>query len=544
MFNRYKLLDEILNKYENNKGEILPILKEVKMAYGIISPDLIAYLSDKISLSKTAIEGVVTFYSFLGTGRSGRYVIRICRTISCAMYNKQELIDTLIKEAGVQPGETTSDNLITIAECNCLGMCDQGPSILVNDILIPSVTKQKIQKIISSCKHGTLEKDFSEQNKTNLIRKDHMIEFLEAPIDSDKILSIDPETVIKQITTSDLRGRGGAGFPTGIKWESVRNSASERKILICNADEGEPGTFKDKFLLQNYPEKLILALRVAAKTIGITDIYIYLRGEYTYIYSSLVEEIEKTDQHIEVHLGHGSYVCGEETALIESLEGKRGEPRIKPPYPTQVGYKGFPTVVNNVETFLDVLMILEKGVDYFKTRGTDLSTGTKLFSISGDLPEPGIYELPFGITVKELVDTVKAENIKSVQIGGASGINVSRDSFENVIAFEAIPTGGSIILFDQNRRMIDVAINFMEFFHNESCGVCTPCREGTRELINILHKIKTGSGTMEDIEETLKLCRVITSSSRCGLGQVSTKAYNSILENNYTEFLSYVRREL
>lgn len=544
MFNRYKLLDEIIDKFDNDKSEILPILKEIKETYGIISPDLISYLADKTDLSKTTIEGIVTFYSFLGTGRSGKYNIRICRTISCAMYNKHELINTLIKETGIQSGETTSDNLITLTECNCLGMCDQGPAILVNDILIPSVTKEKIKQIIFSCKHGTLESDFSDNNKTNLIRKDHMVEFLETPIDENQILNLSPDEIIDQIKNSGLKGRGGAGFPTGIKWNSVKNSLSERKVLICNADEGEPGTFKDKFLMQNYPDKLILALRVAARVIGATDIFIYLRGEYTYIYKTLEEEINKSGEHIEVHLGHGSYVCGEETALIESLEGKRGEPRIKPPYPSQHGFLGYPTVVNNVETFLDVLMILVKGVEYFKTRGTDYSTGTKLFSISGDLPEPGIYELPYGITIKELLNTVKAENIKSVQIGGASGINVAKDNFKKVIAFEAIPTGGSIILFDQNRRMIDVAINFMEFFHNESCGVCTPCREGTRELINILQRIRSGNGTMGDIDESKKLSRVITNSSRCGLGQVSTKAYNSILDNNYNEFLSYIRREL
>lgn len=542
MFNRYRYLDEILNKHTSDKTNVITILKEIKQSFGIISPDILSYLSEKMNISKNLLEGITTFYSFLGYNKSGKYIIRVCRTISCAMQNRERIMSKLINELGIEPGETTSDNLFSIEECSCLGMCDNAPSIMINDTLISQVTEESITYIIKSCReHQSLT---HLKNSTNVRLENHMISFLKSDIDITKISNYSPDEVIDLLNRAELKGRGGAGYPTGLKWDIVRRSDSDRKTLICNADEGEPGTFKDKFLLQNYPDKLILALEIAAKTIGATDVFIYLRGEYAYLYPKLITKADKSSVFIKIEIGAGAYICGEETALIKSLEGDRGEPDLKPPYPVNKGYLGSPTVVNNVETLFDVLLILDRGPDYFTSLGTDLSTGTKLFSISGDIERPGIYELPFGITINQLLKTVQAEDIKAVQVGGASGINISKEKFDSVIAYEAIPTGGSIILFDNNRRMIDIAINFLEFFINESCGMCTPCRDGTKELLDILLKIKEGNGELEDLDRSRKLSRVIQSSSRCGLGQMSTKTYLSILESNYREIESYIRREI
>lgn len=359
-------------------------------------------------------------------------------------------------------------------------------------------------------------------------------------------LNLKRNEVIKIISDSGLKGRGGAGFPTGTKWNLAASATGEKKFVICNADEGEPGTFKDRVLISEYGDLLLEGMTIAGYAIGSNFGIIYLRGEYTYLLPHLYSLIEKRKEKgllgenilnkgfsfdIEVRLGSGAYVCGEETALIESLEGNRGEPRNRPPFPVNTGYMGYPTIVNNVETLIMAARILAKGADWFKRFGTEKSTGTKLFSVSGDCKKPGVYELPFGITINELLKVVEGEEAKAVQVGGASGLCVPRKDFERRIAFEDIPTGGSIIVFGKDRNMLDVAINFMEFFVEESCGQCTPCRFGTVKLLEGLHKIKEGKMSQSQIKELISLGRTMQLASKCGLGQSAPNAFITILEN-------------
>lgn len=362
-----------------------------------------------------------------------------------------------------------------------------------------------------------------------------------------KALSIGRENILFEIKSSGLKGRGGAGFPTSIKWMLSAASTSEKKYIICNADEGEPGTFKDRVLLLEYPELVFVGMIIAGFTIGAKEGIVYLRGEYEYMLKSLEDylEILRNENYlgenilgnkdfefdIKIHLGSGAYVCGEETALIESLEGSRGEPRNRPPYPVNTGYNGHPTVVNNVETLASVPHIILKGGEWFKEFGTNKSTGSKLFSISGDCNKPGVYELPWGTSINELLLIVDAQDTKAVQIGGASGICLPESQFNRILAFEDAATGGSIIIFNKKRKMLDVLKNFMEFFVEESCGQCTPCRIGNVKLLEGVEMIEKGTYTFAYINTLKNLARTMQVSSKCGLGQSSSNPFISILEN-------------
>ncbi len=370
-----------------------------------------------------------------------------------------------------------------------------------------------------------------------------------------KALARERADLINEVRDSGLKGRGGAGFPTGTKWNLAGAAQGERKFVVCNADEGEPGTFKDRVLLTDYAEQLIAGMVLAGYCIGAREGIIYLRGEYEYMMRGLQETLSSMrERHllgkdiagrkgfefdIHIHLGSGAYVCGEETALIESLEGHRGEPRNRPPFPVTTGYLGCPTAVNNVETFITALHIVEKGADWFKKFGTGKSTGTKLFSVSGDCAKPGVYEFPMGISVANLLKEVGGENAKAVQVGGASGRCVARHEFASTIAYEDVPTGGSIIVFGPHRNMLQVAKNFMEFFLEESCGQCTPCRYGTETLLEGIKMLEQKKCPMKYLRELMALGETMQVSSKCGLGQSAPNAFISIMQNFKHEILAH-----
>jgi [NiFe] hydrogenase diaphorase moiety large subunit len=361
-----------------------------------------------------------------------------------------------------------------------------------------------------------------------------------------KALKLKREEILFEVKASGLKGRGGAGFPTSTKWMLTAAAKADKKFVICNADEGEPGTFKDRVLLMEYPELVFEGMIIGGYTIGAKVGIVYLRAEYEYMLEQLEnylsnmradnllgEKILGTDFSfdISIRLGSGAYVCGEETALIESLEGNRGEPRNRPPYPVNRGYMGYPTAVNNVETLAAIPHIVAKGGNWFKTFGTDKSTGSKLFSVSGDCDKPGVYELPWGTTVNELLELVGAKNTRAVQIGGASGICVPKSQFDRLLAYEDATTGGSVIIFNETRDMLKVLKNFMEFFVEESCGQCTPCRIGNVKLLEGVNMIERGEFTFKYINTLKELGKTMQVASKCGLGQSSPNTFLSILEN-------------
>lgn len=362
-----------------------------------------------------------------------------------------------------------------------------------------------------------------------------------------KALEKSREDILFELRESKLKGRGGAGFPTATKWTLVAAASSDQKFIICNADEGEPGTFKDRVLLLEYPELVFDGMVIAGYTLGAAKGIVYLRGEYEYMLKSLEDYLDdmKKDNllgndilgkkgfnfDITIRLGSGAYVCGEETALIESLEGNRGEARNRPPYPVNTGYLGKPTVVNNVETLASVPHIITKGGEWFRKYGTDKSTGSKLFSVSGDCERPGVYELPWGTKISELLKIVGAKDTKAVQVGGASGICIPKSQFDRTLAYEDAATGGSIIIFNESRNMLHVLKNFMEFFVEESCGQCTPCRIGNVKLLEGIKMIEKGEYTFSYINQLKELGKTMQVASKCGLGQSSPNSFISILEN-------------
>lgn len=372
--------------------------------------------------------------------------------------------------------------------------------------------------------------------------------------------SMSRSDIMELIRKAGLRGRGGAGFPTSVKWDLAAASQSDEKYVVCNADEGEPGTFKDRTILADYASLVFEGMAIAAKVIGAKIGLVYLRGEYTYLRGALekvLADLRKNnllgkkilgqdgfDFDIEIRMGSGAYICGEETALIESLEGKRGEPRNRPPFPVDTGYKGCPTVVNNVETLAWVPCIIDKGADWFSKLGTEKSAGLKLFSVSGDVSNPGVYEFPMGITVAELLKAVGGENAKGVQIGGASGHCVPVSQFDRKICFEDISTGGSIIVFGPGRDMLEVAENFLEFFEEESCGQCTPCREGNVKLLEGVRMLREGNCSTQYLKELVSLGETMQIASKCGLGQSSPNAFISIVTNFQDEILGRVSQPL
>ena len=383
----------------------------------------------------------------------------------------------------------------------------------------------------------------------------HIMERYEASSGLKKALSMSRTDVIRSIRESGIRGRGGAGFPTAVKWNLCAVVQSPKKFIVCNADEGEPGTFKDRLLLTERPEALFDGIAIGGYAIGAKLGVIYLRAEYTYMRPGLEAALAARRKNkllgkkilgkdfefdIEIRMGAGAYVCGEETALIESLEGSRGEPRNRPPYPVNTGLVGMPTAVNNVETLIACAHILVKGPEWFKKHGTEVSTGSKLLSISGDCARPGVYEVGFGTSVKDILRLVEGEGAKAVQVGGASGRTIPAKQFGRKLGFEDLATGGSIIVIGPQRDMLDVAENFLDFFVEESCGQCTPCREGNPKLLEGVHLLQQGRCSVKYLRELQGLGRTMQAASKCGLGQSSANAFLDIIEHFRSEILGRV----
>mgnify|MGYP006282381665 FL=1 len=355
------------------------------------------------------------------------------------------------------------------------------------------------------------------------------------------------DEIIQEILDSGLRGRGGAGFPTGLKWKFTGQEPEEEKYVVCNADEGEPGTFKDREILVRVPFKVFGGMAVCGYVIGAKEGYMYLRGEYEFLKEDIqtkLDEFHKVldelgfDFRIKLLLGSGAYICGEESALFESMEGKRGEPRNKPPYPTQNGFRGKPTVINNVETLVYSLMICNVGSQKFQELGTSDSRGSKVFSVSGDTPIPGIYELELGMSLEEFVEEFGDGDTKAVQVGGAAGFCVPRKKFnDTIIGFEGVPTGGSMMIFNSSRSMYNVLKNYVEFFREESCGQCTPCRVGCQQLLKGIEAVKKGDQPSTYLKTLLKLTEVMKVTAKCGLGQSVANSFSSIVDNFKEEMI-------
>jgi [NiFe] hydrogenase diaphorase moiety large subunit len=438
-------------------------------------------------------------------------------------------------------------------------MCDQGPAMLVNGWAIPQLTPARVDEVAELIRSHTPVEDWPAalfQIEDNIHRSDMLLDAsLEPGAAIRAAATSGPLATLEAIQCSNLRGRGGAGFATGLKWQSCRNATGDMHYVVCNADEGEPGTFKDRVLLTRYADLVFEGMTVCAFVIGARKGFLYLRGEYRHLLAPLQEVLARRrsdgllgndicgqpgfEFDIDIHLGAGAYICGEESALIESLEGRRGIPRNRPPYPVTHGYLQQPTTVNNVETFCAAALIALRGGEWYAGIGTGKSTGTKVLSVSGDCVRPGIYEYPFGVTVRQVLEDCGAQRTQAVQISGPSGTCIDATEFERRIAFEDLPTAGAFMVFDESRDIFEVASNFVHFFAHESCGFCTPCRVGTTLLRNVIDKLHKGKGSQHDLNQIFKLSRLLQSASHCGLGHT---ACNPLLDTIKRFRPAYERR--
>lgn len=444
----------------------------------------------------------------------------------------------LCEQLDVNPGETRIDRMISVDETSCIGMCDHGASALINGRPMTSMTSDRIKKIakLIEAEDGidTWPPEWFVIDD-HLQRSDLLLSSSFKPGSALKVMEEEGcDASLEKIRFSELRGRGGAGFSTAQKWQFCREAEGDAHYVICNADEGEPGTFKDRVLLSSYADTVFEGMSICARIIGAKRGIVYLRGEYRYLLEQLesrlakrreerllgesILDVEGFDFDISIVVGAGAYICGEESALIESLEQKCGNPRIRPPFPVTSGYLGQPTVVNNVETLAAAAGVVIHDSHWFRGAGTWQSRGSKILSVSGDCARPGIYEYLFGITIRQVLDECGADDVQAVQVGGPAGRLIDPTHFDHQIAFEDIATGGSFMIYDQSHDLLKIILGFSRFFAHESCGFCTPCRVGTTLLKNTMEKICHGHGTAHDLDELRRVAALVGRRSHCGLG--------------------------
>ena len=543
------MLNSCLHNPDSPNEHLLHRLYALQQQFLHISPESMQQVASEFNLPISQVASVVEFYSFFYTQPCGRFHILFSNCTSCGyLAGDQNLLLMLCQQLQVTSGKTRNDGCISVDETSCIGLCDQGASLLINSLPITGLNAQKIAQIAQLITTETPLSQwpaewFEIQDKVyqrNLLQG----EYFKPGSALQKALRQGSEETLSAILQSGLCGRGGAGFNTGKKWQFCLASPGDAHYVVCNADEGEPGTFKDRFLLSEQADALFEGMTVCAFVIGAEKGFVYLRGEYRYLLSHLHVVLNQRRQQgllgpailghanfhfdIEIVVGAGAYICGEESALIESLEGKPGIPRIRPPFPVTHGYLGQPTAVNNVETFIAAAQIAVHGSAWFKSAGTEKSTGSKFLSVSGDCQLPGIYEYPFGVRIQQVLNDCGAQNVQAVQIGGSAGKLIGAPNFSRAISFEDVSTGGSFLIFGQQRDLLGIHRNFAQFFAHESCGFCTPCRVGTRLLKNNLDKIAEGRGTAYDIKELKQLSQLIQHHSHCGLGHT---AANHILDS-------------
>ena len=569
-----KSIKTIVLEHKKDRRSLLDMIRDVQAANGYISGDAVKELARLLGMSQTDVLGVVTFYHFFSLSPRGKYAVYLNGSITSHMNGRAAVAAAFEKEAACRFGETTSDGTIGLFDTSCIGMNDQEPSAIINGVIFTSLTAARAGELVAAMKAGKPVQDLVLEygdgaNQTELVRamvSNNIIKkgpVLFGPFRSGsavrKAAGLKPEGVIEEIKKANLLGRGGAGFPTGLKWEFCRKEKSVKHFVVCNADEGEPGTFKDRVILTELPRLLFEGMAIAGYAVGADLGILYLRAEYAYLKAHLenvLEELRKEkvlgrsiagvkgfNFDVRIKIGAGAYICGEESALLESAEGKRGEPRDRPPFPVQVGYLGEPTTVNNVETLCTAAQIIAHDSGWFKSFGIPTSAGTKLLSVSGDCARPGVYEIEFGLTVRELLDLAGAPEAQAVQVGGPSGNCISRQGFQRKLAFTDLPTGGSIIIFGPRRDIFEVVRNFMEFFVEESCGWCTPCRAGNVLLLQKFEKIAGGKGTARDLAEIENWGKTIKAMSRCGLGQTSPNPILTTLQNFRELYESRVRKD-
>ncbi len=573
---------EILHRYEYPKAAMLPLLWLVQQNQSYISPEAEAWVGRTLGVAISHVREVVSFYNMFRTKPVGRRELRVCTSLPCVLRGAEDLLDRIKESLQIGPGGTTPGQEVTLTEVECLCACEMAPMAQLDERFVGPLEVETVDRIVGDaflepgepestpepepfiCSDGpVLSTRFKDPGGTWF--EDYVADggYLAA---RKALTSMTPAQVTDEVSKAKLRGLGGAGFPTGKKWSFIPKQSTKPKYLVVNADEGEPGTFKDRYILERDPHALLEGMIVAAYAIGSHKAYVYIRGEYfrparrferaideAYRRSWLGKNIQGTgfDLDVVIHRGAGAYICGEETALLTSLEGGKGFPRIKPPFPAISGLFQCPTIVNNVETLACVPFILRHGAERFAAIGPDSQGGTRLFCVSGHVARPGVYEEPVGVTLRHLIERAggvrNGNQLKAVIPGGISAkilrageIDVAMD-FNSLMAAGSMAGSGGVIVMDETTCMIDALASAIKFFAHESCGQCSPCREGTGWVHRIMNRITEGRGTLRDLDDLLAIAGDMEGKTICVFADAAAWPIQSYILKFRNEFETYIR---
>jgi len=582
-------IKDLCSRFSRIKGGLLPALHAVQSVCGNWLPkEALDLVARGFNVPYPYLYGVLSFYTMFATQPRGKYIIRLCESPPCHIMGADSLVEVLEQELGVHMGGTTGDGLFTLEHTACLGVCEVAPAMQINEVVHGRLTAEKVKQILADYRAGKAP-DYRTLRRTTNPLSDYPASPDELSVlrNVDKIdpMSLDDylaqggyealkkvlttmtdEQVVEEVKASGLRGRGGAGFPTGLKWSFTRPVPVFPKYIICNADEGEPGTIKDRYIMEGDPHRVLEGMAIGGFAVGANFGYIYCRGEYYLSMLRLQNAIDTAvaknllgdnimgtgfSFHIQIQTGGGSYVCGEETALIESIQGQRGNPRVKPPFPGQVGVWYKPTIVNNVESWASVPDIIAKGAGWYAAKGTEDSKGTKIFQVVGHVNSPGLVEANMGMPLSTLINQIgkgcrEGKKIKAVQPGGAACGFITPQHLDTPLEYAAMSKvegavgSGTMLVMDENTCIIDVVKCLMYFFQHESCGFCLPCRRGTRVLYEMVCKVAEGQGTEADLDRMLVLAKSMVDSANCALGWSPYSFLKTTMERFRDEWLAHV----
>jgi NADH-quinone oxidoreductase subunit F len=573
--------EQLQNAYPVKRSALIPMLMYAQDEFGYISDEVIAEIAARLQLRTVQVEETLEYYSMLHRKPMGKYHVQVCTNVACMLRGGNELLDRAKKRLEIGHKETTKDGVFSLEEVECIGACTGAPAMQINydfyENLTPATFDRLIQEldygrraepvpVISGALHArergeipVISKRWGIENSTKI---DVFLQNGGYQALEKALKQMTPESIIDEMKKSNLRGRGGAGFPTGMKWSFVPKDSPKAKYVICNADESEPGTCKDRPLMEMDPHQLIEGMVIAGRAIGSHQGFIYIRGEYRYVLDivqgAITEAYERGylgknilgsgfDYDLLIHTGAGAYECGEESALMESLEGKRGYPRIKPPFPAVVGLYGCPTIINNVETLSAVPAIILGGGEAYANLGTPKNGGTRLLCVAGHVVKPGIYEIPLGMNMKEFIygmagGITGGKKLKAVIPGGSSCPLLTADEIDIPMDYDSVAKAGSMlgsggmVVMDEDTCMVDMARRIMHFYAHESCGWCIPCREGTTWLRKMLERLHAGYGREQDIDMLSELSKNILGRSFCPLGDAAAMPTISIVQKWRNEF--------
>jgi NADH-quinone oxidoreductase subunit F len=573
--------ETLQNRYPVKRSALIPMMMYAQDEFGFVSDQMIAEIARRLDLRTVQVEETLAYYSMLRRKPMGKHHVQICTNVACMLRGGAELLEAAKKRLEIGHKETTADGVFSLEEVECIGACTGAPALQVNYDFFENVTALKFDRLIEDLDAG--RKTTPEPVTAGAL---HPRDKTETPVisrrwgikDSHKIdvylqhdgykalekalREMNPGSIIDEVKKSNLRGRGGAGFPTGMKWSFVPKDSPKQKYVICNADESEPGTCKDRPLMEMDPHQMIEGIAIAGRAIGAKMGFIYIRGEYRYVLDIVQTALDEAysrnylgknilgtgfDFDLVVHTGAGAYECGEESALMESLEGKRGYPRIKPPFPAVVGLYGCPTIINNVETLSTVPAILLEGGETYANRGTPKNGGTRMLCVAGHINKPGIYEVPLGMNMKKFIYEVAGgipggKKLKAVIPGGSSCPLMKADEIDIPMDYDSVAKAGSMlgsggmVVMDEDTCMVDMARRIMHFYAHESCGWCIPCREGTSWLRKMLERFHAGYGRPEDIDLIGDLAKNMLGRTFCPLGDAAALPTISIVAKWRNEF--------